>query len=125
MSRNWWNRADPKVGVMGDIGGDAQVSEAYGARFWHPLADGRFAVIDRAFYVAELDSRRYVECMTEYVVCRDWRRPFDTEDRSDARYEEHRDHPATEAAAKRAAERSEEWTCTYEWGRIYPQEVLT
>jgi hypothetical protein len=124
MSRNWWTRVDPRVAPAGDVGGDGQLSEAYGARFWHPLADGRFAVIDRAFYVADHGGGPVLECQTEYLICRDWQRPGDTEERSDARYEEHRDHPATEAAAKRAAERNEEWTCTYEWGRIYPQEVL-
>ncbi len=124
MSRNWWTRVDPHVAPMGDIGGDCQVGEAYGARFWHPLTDGRFAVIDRAFYVADHNGRRYVECMTEYVVCRDWQRPFDTEERSDARYTEC-DGNATEEAAKDAAE----WGGGVplgddEWGRIYPQEVL-
>ncbi len=125
MSRNWWTRVDPKVAVMGDIGGDVQRSGAYGARFWHPLADGRFAIIDRAFYAAERDGRHYLECVTEYVVCRDWRHPFDTEERSDARYTEC-DDEATEEAAKGAAE----WGGGVplgddEWGRIYPDKVLT
>jgi hypothetical protein len=124
MSRNWWTRVDPKVAVMGDIGGDTQVSEAYGARFWHPLAAGRFAVIDRAFYIAEHDGRRVLEQQTNYVVCRDWQRPFDTEERSDARHSEC-EGPATEAAAYEAAE----WGGAVplggdEWVRIYPDEVL-
>lgn len=100
------------------------MSEAWGARFWHPLADGRFAVIDRAFYVADHGRGPVLECQTEYLICRDWRRPGDTEENSDARYVEC-DGEATEAAARDAAE----WGGGVplgddEWGRIYPWAVL-
>lgn len=126
MSRNWWTRVQPDVMRAGDVGGDDQVSEAYGARFWHPLADGRFAVIDRAFYVADHGQGPVLELQTEYVICRDWRRPFDTEEQSDARYTECDDEGGvTEAAAKDAAE----WGGAVplgddEWKLIYPWAVL-
>ncbi len=67
-----WGRVQPPVCAAGDVGGDAQVGEAWSARWIRALPDGTFGVVDRAFYVACVDGGYpYVERRTEYMICTD------------------------------------------------------
>lgn len=105
-----WVRHEPVAAPAGDVGGDLQVSEAFSAR-WSKPSKGMFAVVTRAYYTVRSGG---VEECTEYLLCRDARRPGDTEVWSDAR---HRRVDGTDP--KRLAERAQEPN-DYEWAEVAP-----
>jgi hypothetical protein len=74
----WTRRTDPLVGTSGDCGGDIQVSDSFNACWTAPLDDDTFAMLTTSFYLAEQDGRRFVQCETEYLHCRDLAAPGDT-----------------------------------------------
>lgn len=83
MEPGRWYRQDDCL--AGDVGGDAQISEAWEARFVRVLPDGQYAVVTRYFYVAGGPFR--LERQTAYTVCTDPNAPGDTEVWSDHRFE--------------------------------------
>lgn len=120
MSRNWWNRVGDGVLKAGDVGGDGQVGEAFEARWWHPLADGTFAVISRYYYVAERGGQLVLEGYTEYLVCASLDDPGSTERWSGQSAYGVCDGEATDAEAYGCAE----WGCRPlgddEWAPVAP-----
>lgn len=70
--------------VAGDVGGEAQASEAYCRRFAMRLADGMWAVVTHTYYVAREPGghphhTRYLVRDEEFLQCRDLRDPGGTE----------------------------------------------
>ncbi len=113
-------RADPPVFAAGDVGGDAQVGDAYSARWTRPLPDGTWGVVDRVYYVADVGDGLYVECQTEYLICTDPSDPGSTEVWADARYDAEHGVDPTDADAYLLAERSvgpsdSEWVAVIPW----------
>ncbi len=115
-----WSRVQPAVCAAGDVGGDAQVGEAWSARWVRALSDGTFGVVDRAFYVAEVDGGfPYVERRTEYLICTDPTDPGSSERWSDAVYDTV-DGEASDDLAYWAARHAEgpsvsEWVAVIPW----------
>lgn len=87
----------------GDVGGDVQVTDAYGTAWSRPLPGGLFALVTRNYYGAISDETfnringsgadptetinpEVLECQTEYLVCSDLIDPGGTEVGSDYRY---------------------------------------
>jgi hypothetical protein len=64
-----WVRVEPAAAEAGDVGGDAQVGEAWSARWIRHLPDGTWGVVDRCFYPADVGDGPYVERQTTYVIC--------------------------------------------------------
>lgn len=115
-----WVRADPAVFAGGDVGGDAQIGEAWAARWIRQLPDGTWGVVDRVFYVADTGDGLYVECQTEYLICTDPADPGSSEVWADARYDaEHGVDPTGDNAnllALHSAGPSEsEWVAVIPW----------
>lgn len=97
-----WERQLPLAGRAGDVGGDVQVGEAFGARWARRLDGGLWAVVTRSYYPAELHGARYLECDTEYLVCTDLSDPGGTEQWSDGRAVPCTGNPTGEGACNAA-----------------------
>lgn len=112
-----WVRHEPLVDKAGDVGGDAQMSEAYAARWSRLLPGDLHAVVTRSFYVTSCHGGG-IECDTEFAVCRDVRRPGDTELWS-AGSVTHWSYRTDEASARQAAGSAPEPTDA-EWVEAAP-----
>ncbi len=114
-----WVRADPPVFAGGNVGGDAQVGEAYSARWTRSLPDGTWGVVDRVFYVADTGDGPYMECQTEYLICTDPADPGSSEVWADARYDTEYCDPTDDNAhllAQHCVGPSEsEWVAVIPW----------
>ncbi len=114
-----WSRVHPPVFASGVVGGDAQISETWSARWVRALPDGTFGVVDRAFYVACADGGYpYVERRTEYMICADPADPGSSERWSDAVYDAV-DGEASDDLAYWAA-RHAEGPSVSEWAAVVP-----
>jgi hypothetical protein len=122
-----WVRDQTDGGVLpdGDVGGDAQLDEAFSVRFHHRELPG--ALVTYRYYAAvDLDDLTtiYVERQTEHMVCTDPVDPGSTEVWSDYRCEPLRrgfgSVEAATVAARRAAEAhlvcDEDWSGRPPWG---------
>lgn len=95
--------------VSGDVGGDNQVSEAWGRRFYRVLPDGEYAVIDVDFYVEDENGqdhedrpRLVITRQTHFARCTDLEDPGSSETYADVMYAtETTFAPPTEELAKR------------------------
>jgi hypothetical protein len=106
-----WVRDQRGGGVLpgGEVGGDVQLCESFGVRFWHRDQPG--ALVGYCYYAAlDLEDLTciYVERQTELLVCTDTDDPGSSEVWSDYRYEAVQSGfgsvEAATAAARRAAE---------------------
>ncbi|HLL69041.1 MAG TPA: hypothetical protein VK453_25500 [Micromonosporaceae bacterium] len=113
-----WRRVEPLVMGGGDCGGDAQISEAFNARWVQEHSGGEHAVVTRQFYIAEHEGGEpFLECQTEYVLCSDPSDPGSTELLSRECYVDcgpcDRDADAVVAAHRAVAPTNEEWAAAF------------
>lgn len=66
-----------------------QVGDVFDVRWQAQLSDGTWALVTQAFYLADLDGRRFVESQVEYMWCRDPNDPGTSEINSDVQYVDH------------------------------------
>ncbi|MFG2001637.1 hypothetical protein ACGFNU_21045 [Spirillospora sp. NPDC048911] len=79
-----WRQDNTGITAGGDVGGDYQATDSFSVRYVHT---DRSAVVTVYAYGVERRPGRYsVEMQTEMTVCRDVRRPGDTEEWSDSAY---------------------------------------
>lgn len=93
--------------VSGDVGGDNQISEAWGRRFYRELPDGEYAVIDVDFYVEQEGdkedggTRLAITRQMHFTRCTDLSDPGSSEVYADVAYvTEQTVQEPTEALAK-------------------------
>jgi hypothetical protein len=71
----------------GDCGGDIQIGDSLGRRWWMALADGNWALYQVTWYLADdtdlgtepRDACLYLERQEEFLICSDLRNPGGTE----------------------------------------------
>lgn len=117
-----WQRREPAIfDGDGQPGGECQISEAYSARWTHPLEGGLHAVVTRYYYVSDGDGHDlHVEEETEYLACTDPSDPGSTEQAADYGYRTVPCRgPFDDAAARTAAEQAPEPTVA-EWAEMLP-----
>jgi hypothetical protein len=111
----------------GDVGGDAQDSEAYTRRFGLVRRDGNWAVVTVYFYVmdmisAHLGTEIFLERQVKLMVAKDVHDLGGTEIIADYKHDRVLDHPITEQGALLAAAAFD--SRTIEWdGRVDPRNA--
>jgi hypothetical protein len=126
MGATTWTPEIPQISRGGDVGGDIQIGESWQLRFWNDtvpdgVIDVFIYVIDHALktFPPEGPSEFGLQVQSEFTVCRDRTRPGDTEEWSDATYDdlpERYPGPQTaEVAARKLAAQYAAWKEPANW----------
>lgn len=115
MNNNVWYVVEPKMSEGGDVGGDIQAGPSHHLRFWNDALVN--CVIDVHVYATARTDDNWdvpgewpknasgfgVQVQSEFCICGDRDEPFDTEEWSDATYENLPDEVTSLEDAKRLA----------------------